>query len=882
MKRTLTKRFFAFALVLSMLSTGFSMSTVFAAKDSKEPEKKVYTGPMIPVSIDTKTEEFQVNFRATDVDWSASYEQKKDEDKVSFLKNGKKIKTLDIEVPNNIPVEVEIRSSEFEYLSEMIVSYEGGKPDTNVDIDVTETPVHTGYRNASTTFQSERPITLSFSTVKSKHAVPFFDKIADRLYFESLLCGDDCLEKHVRAGKPCTEPKTTLQGDSPLRQGLTAMWMAAQEDSDDRDLAVPYTLGFTPTVGATYSGTASIVFEVTVPNPGEPGWTGTGIFSGNFSDGELDGESYSNFVCQDPGAANPGENTPGPRTGTYTAECKSVDTVNGTASFWIFIETGGNGYQDIGGWATMSYTPPKGGLSVSKVSANGTLTNGNSNYSLTGAKYNIYNSAGGYVQQITTGSNGVASTADDALDAGTYTVREAEPSKGYSLDTNSRTIEVTAGEKASANVVTSHEPPKTGKIELTKTSTHPDITNGNKCYTLKGAVYGVYTDASCTREYGRITTDENGKGSISGLPFGKYWIREITPPTGYYKDDTIYPKGGQGLSITETKNAVTTVRVDTQDKPMDDPAGIEISKIWDGAKTDTVPPLDGTQFTICYYDGYFTKDNLPDFDSYQSTAKRKWVIEVKYNPNTKKYIAGLLDNYLVKDISNELYKRDGHEIIPLGTISIQETKPAPGYTLEGAFIDKHGNKFSPKEKYVTQIVNSTSGVAIQGGNKYSAENTPVYGSIKLKKLDSDGKTPLPQAQFEIRNKAGDYVTTKTTDSKGEVLFSDLYPDVYTITEVKTPGGRTLLKEPIVVRVPTYLTEEEVNKYGVDKDNCIYDPKTQKYLIHDFTYTVTNHSTFDIPSTGGFTNWMTFLPLIAGLGILLSLGIFGFYYQKRRY
>lgn len=468
------------------------------------------------------------------------------------------------------------------------------------------------------------------------------------------------------------------------------------------------------------------------------------------------------------------------------------------------------------------------------------------------------------------------------MDAGTYTVREAEPSKGYSLDTNSRTIEVTAGEKASANVVTSYEPPKTGKIELTKTSTHPDITNGNKCYTLKGAVYGVYTDASCTNEYGRITTDDKGKGSITGLPFGTYWIREITPPTGYYKDDTIYPKGGQGLSITETNDAVTTVRVETQDKPMDDPAGIEISKIWDGTKTDTVPPLDGTQFTICYYDGYFTKDNLPDFDSYQSTAKRKWVLEIKWNANTKKYMLLFNDNYLVKDLSDPFYKKDGFEVVPLGTISIQETKPAPGYALEGEFMDKHGNKFSPKEKYVTQIINKNGAVFIAGGNKYSAENTPVYGSIKLKKLDSDGKTPLPQAQFEIRNKAGDYVTIKTTDSKGEVLFSDLYPDVYTITEVKTPGGRTLLKEPIVVRVPTYLTEEEVNKYGVDKDNCIYDPKTQKYLIHDFTYTVTNHSTFDIPSTGGFTNWMTFLPLIAGLGILLSLGIFSFYYQKRRY
>lgn len=385
-----------------------------------------------------------------------------------------------------------------------------------------------------------------------------------------------------------------------------------------------------------------------------------------------------------------------------------------------------------------------------------------------------------------------------------------------------------------------------------------------------------------TQKVGEITTTtDDGRGTISNLPFATYWIKEITPPKGYALDKSVYPNA-QGVTIKpSSNNNVTSIEIRTTDKPLNDPAIIEISKIWDGDKTDTVPSLEGTQFTICYYDDFFTKDTLPDYDSYQSTAKRKWVLEIKYNKNADKYIAGLSDAYLVKELSDTLYKLNGASIMPLGTISIQETKPAPGYTLEGEFTDSHGNKFSPTEKYVTQIKEVDGMAKIQGGNKYSSEDTPVYGSIKLKKLDSDGKTPLPQAQFEIRNKAGDYVVTKTTDEKGEVLFSDLYPDVYTITEVKTPNGHTLLKEPIVVKVPTYVTEADIQKYGIDKSKCIYDPKTQKYLIHDFTYEVTNHSTFSIPSTGGFTTLMTFLPLIAGLGILLSLGIFGFRYQKRR-
>lgn len=69
--------------------------------------------------------------------------------------------------------------------------------------------------------------------------------------------------------------------------------------------------------------------------------------------------------------------------------------------------------------------------------------------------------------------------------------------------------------------MTSYEPPKTGTINLIKSSANLDITNENKCYSLKGAVYGVYTNAACTQKYGEITTTtDDGRGSISGLPFG--------------------------------------------------------------------------------------------------------------------------------------------------------------------------------------------------------------------------------------------------------------------------------------------------------------------------------------------------------------------------
>ena len=37
-----------------------------------------------------------------------------------------------------------------------------------------------------------------------------------------------------------------------------------------------------------------------------------------------------------------------------------------------------------------------------------------------------------------------------------------------------------------------------------------------------------------------LTTDENGQASVSGLYLGSYYVKEITPPTGYLADENEY------------------------------------------------------------------------------------------------------------------------------------------------------------------------------------------------------------------------------------------------------------------------------------------------------------------------------------------------------
>lgn len=82
-----------------------------------------------------------------------------------------------------------------------------------------------------------------------------------------------------------------------------------------------------------------------------------------------------------------------------------------------------------------------------------------------------------------------------------------------------------------------------GMISLKKRSKNENMTDGNPYYSLKGAVYGVYSDKACKKEVGTITTDENGNGSIKKLKLKEhYWVKEKKASPGYKLDPNVYEK----------------------------------------------------------------------------------------------------------------------------------------------------------------------------------------------------------------------------------------------------------------------------------------------------------------------------------------------------
>ena len=156
-----------------------------------------------------------------------------------------------------------------------------------------------------------------------------------------------------------------------------------------------------------------------------------------------------------------------------------------------------------------------------------------------------------------------------------------------------------------------------GSLKLKKSSSNPSISANNKLYSLAGAVYGVYTDSGCSNQVTTFTTDANGNSNTVNLDAGTYFVKEKTAPKGF-----VLNKEVKKVTVVSSQ----TVTVNVSDTPINDPAAITISKIdaETGEKVQGAASLAGAQFTLKYYDGLYTKTNLP------KKATRTWVIAVSY------------------------------------------------------------------------------------------------------------------------------------------------------------------------------------------------------------------------------------------------------------
>lgn len=296
-------------------------------------------------------------------------------------------------------------------------------------------------------------------------------------------------------------------------------------------------------------------------------------------------------------------------------------------------------------------------------------------------------------------------------------------------------------------------------VTLDKLNGNPAMTQGNPaCYAqdLSGAIYGVYSDAALTNEVGRITTDANGHGELNGIVVQRnvvLYTKELTSPRGFNLDSQVY------------RHAFTTngetYNVQSTDQPMNDPLQITLNKVSaDGNVVANPASLEGAEFTLRFYAGQYTFNDLP------TTATRTWVVKTLKNAQGK-YVTGLDPVYQVS--GDPFYLDAGIPTLPLGTLTVEETKAPAGYTLDNKVIDA-SNSPAPNIRngvVLFNIVDDNSTARVVGGNAYTVVEGVVRGGLEIQKKDANTNENVGIATFQIVNKNNYDVVAR--DENGDVV-----------------------------------------------------------------------------------------------------------------
>ena len=311
----------------------------------------------------------------------------------------------------------------------------------------------------------------------------------------------------------------------------------------------------------------------------------------------------------------------------------------------------------------------------------------------------------------------------------------------------------------------------TGSVRFHKESAMPSISEGNSCYSLAGAEISVYSDSGCTDLLDTLTTGEDGYTGYYSTTFRKgesvtLYFKETKAPKGFLINDEV-----RSITLDSEDSYTETIT----DMPGNDPISLVLSKRTADGHGSGNTRLEGAEYTVKYYDA------LSDTDPAQSgsTAKYTWV----FKTNEKGFIL-LSDNYLVSGSDGLVRNFGGSFTLPIGTITIQETKSPEGYLLnDTVYVAK------------TDIVNGTVRTTNLPTDDKAAQETPYEGTISIQKFlggSNAVKASEPDAEFQIYLKsAGSYDAspedsrqTITTDANGYAVTKRLPYGTYTIHQTK--------------------------------------------------------------------------------------------------
>lgn len=383
-------------------------------------------------------------------------------------------------------------------------------------------------------------------------------------------------------------------------------------------------------------------------------------------------------------------------------------------------------------------------------------------------------------------------------------------------------------------VILSFDYTPTGSIELVKKSANTAVTDGNACYGLGGAHYGIYSDESCTAEVAELVTDDGGHAKTDGIETGNYWVKEKTPSTGMQRDETPYPVTVQPSATVEVNGGTV------YETPQSDPVGMLLGKVdatTNKNKPESAASLKGAIYTVEYYDGYY---GTAAEAKASGDATRTWEFATD-----KDGFAYYSQEF--KHSGPDLYYQTGGKTatLPLGTVLVTETAAPEGYNLDDGAHNK-------PETLCIQITNGGQvGEFVYTYNSPKVPDTVKRGDYRIEKevptTNDDENQALTRiavqgVQFQIINDntgnvvspdtleevaPGSVVTTLTTDENGFATTKSHVPAGW--TAALAYGEYTvheIIPDNVAARV---LKERGVTLIGVEdwkitvSDELQYDP-----------------------------------------------------------
>ena len=294
--------------------------------------------------------------------------------------------------------------------------------------------------------------------------------------------------------------------------------------------------------------------------------------------------------------------------------------------------------------------------------------------------------------------------------------------------------------------------------------------------TLEGAVYGVYSDAACTKLVKSYKTNAKGTFETDYYRCGvNMYLKEITPPEGYLKNEKVYTITKDGQQFTNEYNSAETQADEDVVK-----GDVAIIKGMGNGKPGIVSPENNAQFQI-----YLA--SAGSYEKAKTTERDILTTDLTGYAKSKKMPYG---TYVV----HQTVGAANTEKCPDFYVNVKENGKTYKYLLNNPEFNAY-LKIVKKDSKTYQTV-------LKAGTTYQ-----IY------KVDKDGKETLV-TQTHSNVNAIEVVDRFVTDETGEIItYEKLKAGTYKVYEIEGPEGYRVNRQPVMVEINSNSYKTMVDKLG---------------------------------------------------------------------